>query len=39
MAMTPEELQILQRIEMQLASMHFYVVEYVRSKKRAGLSP
>ena len=38
MAMTPEELQILQRIENQLKSMPFYVVEYVRSKKRAGLS-
>lgn len=39
MAMTPEELQILQRIETQLTTMPFYVVEYVRSKKRAGLSP
>ncbi|WP_232336684.1 site-specific integrase [Planococcus lenghuensis] len=38
MAMTPEELQILQRIELQLTTMPFYVVEYVRSKKRAGLS-
>lgn len=38
MAMTPEELQILQRIENQLKTMPFYVVEYVRSKKRAGLS-
>lgn len=38
MAMTPEELQILQRIENQLKNMPFYVVEYVRSKKRAGLS-
>src|SRR5699024_6543633 len=39
MALTPEELQILQRIENQLKDMHFYVIEYVRSKKRAGLSP
>lgn len=39
MAMTPEELQVLQRIETQLTTMPFYVVEYVRSKKRAGLSP
>lgn len=38
MALTPEELQILQRIENQLKDMPFYVVEYVRSKKRAGLS-
>ena len=38
MAMTPEELQVLQRIENQLNNMPFYVVEYVRSKKRAGLS-
>ncbi|PSL40933.1 hypothetical protein B0H99_10365 [Planomicrobium soli] len=38
MALTPEELQILQRIENQLRDMPFYVVEYVRSKKRAGLS-
>lgn len=38
MAMTPEELQVLQRIEKQLKDMPFYVVEYVRSKKRAGLS-
>lgn len=38
MAMTPEELQILQRIENHLNNMPFYVVEYVRSKKRAGLS-
>lgn len=38
MALTPEELQILQRIENQLKGMPFYVVEYVRSKKRAGLS-
>jgi len=38
MAMTPEELQVLQRIENQLKTMPFYVVEYVRSKKRAGLS-
>src|SRR5690606_11106200 len=39
MALTPEELQILQRIENQLKDMPFYVIEYVRSKKRAGLSP
>ncbi|EIM06316.1 site-specific tyrosine recombinase XerS [Planococcus antarcticus DSM 14505] len=38
MALTPEELQVLQRIEKQLNDMPFYVVEYVRSKKRAGLS-
>lgn len=38
MAMTPEELQVLQRIENQLKNMPSYVVEYVRSKKRAGLS-
>lgn len=38
MAMTPEELQVLQRIENQLSTMPFYVVEYIRSKKRAGLS-
>lgn len=38
MAMTPEELQVLQRIEHQLKDMPFYVVEYIRSKKRAGLS-
>ncbi|AQQ55419.1 tyrosine recombinase XerS [Planococcus lenghuensis] len=38
MAMTPEELQVLQRIETQLTTMPFYVVEYIRSKKRAGLS-
>lgn len=38
MAMTPEELQVLQRIENQLKDMPFYVVEYIRSKKRAGLS-
>lgn len=38
MAMTPEELQVLQRIENQLNNMPFYVVEYVRSKKRSGLS-
>lgn len=38
MAMTPEELQILQRIENRLNTMPFYVVEYVRSKKQAGLS-
>ena len=38
MALTPEELQVLQRIEKQLKDMPFYVVEYVRSKKRAGLS-
>lgn len=38
MALTPEELQILQRIENQLKGMPFYVVEYIRSKKRAGLS-
>lgn len=38
MAMTPEELQVLQRIEHQLKAMPFYVVEYIRSKKRAGLS-
>lgn len=38
MALTPEELQILQRIENQLKDMPFYVVEYIRSKKRAGLS-
>ncbi|WP_223643620.1 tyrosine recombinase XerS [Planococcus sp. 4-30] len=38
MALTPEELQVLQRIEKQLKSTPFYVVEYVRSKKRAGLS-
>src|SRR5690606_20419804 len=38
MALTPEELQVLQRIENQLNDMPFYVVEYVRSKKRAGLS-
>lgn len=39
MTMTPEELRILQRIETQLETMPFYVAEYVRSKKRAGLSP
>ena len=39
MAMTPEELRVLQRIETQLETMPFYVAEYVRSKKRAGLSP
>lgn len=38
MALTPEELQVLQRIENQLKDMPFYVVEYIRSKKRAGLS-
>ena len=38
MALTPEELQVLQRIENQLKDIPFYVVEYVRSKKRAGLS-
>ncbi|EIM08334.1 site-specific tyrosine recombinase XerS [Planococcus antarcticus DSM 14505] len=38
MALTPEELQVLQRIEHQLKDMPFYVVEYIRSKKRAGLS-
>lgn len=38
MALTPEELQILQRIETHLKGMPFYVVEYIRSKKRAGLS-
>lgn len=38
MALTPKELQILQRIEHQLNDMPFYVVEYIRSKKRAGLS-
>ena len=38
MALTPEELQVLQRIEKQLKDMPFYVVEYIRSKKRAGLS-
>ncbi len=38
MALTPEELQILQRIEKQLKDMPFYVVEYIRSKKRAELS-
>ena len=29
MAMTPEELQVLQRIENQLSDMPFYVVEYI----------
>lgn len=29
---------ILQRIETQLKDKPFYVVEYIRSKKRAGLS-
>lgn len=38
MAMTPEELQVLQRVENHLKDMPFYVIEYVRSKKRAGLS-
>lgn len=38
MALTPEELQVLQRIETRLTHMPFYVVEYVRSKKRTGLS-
>lgn len=38
MALTPEELQVLQRIEKQLKNMPFYVVEYIRSKKRNGLS-
>lgn len=38
MAMTPEELQVIQRIENQLKSIPFYVVEYIRSKKRTGLS-
>ncbi|MGL3067074.1 MULTISPECIES: tyrosine recombinase XerS [Planococcus] len=38
MALTPEELQVLQRIEKQLKDMPFYVVEYIRSKKRNGLS-
>lgn len=38
MALTLEELQVLQRIENQLKDMPFYVVEYIRSKKRAGLS-
>ena len=38
MPLTPEKLQILQRIETHLKSVPFYVIEYVRSKKRAGLS-
>ena len=38
MALTPEELQVLRRIENQIKNMPFYVVEYIRSKKRAGLS-
>lgn len=38
MALTPEELQVLQRIDKQLNDIPFYVVEYIRSKKRAGLS-
>lgn len=38
MAMTPEELQVLQRIETHLNEMPFYIIEYIRSKKRAGLS-
>ena len=38
MALTPEELQVLQRIENQLKDMPFYVVEYIQSKKRVGLS-
>ncbi|MDQ0427188.1 site-specific recombinase XerD [Planomicrobium stackebrandtii] len=38
MALTPDELQVLQRIEHQLKDMPYYVVEYIRSKKRAGLS-
>lgn len=38
LAMTPEELQILERIERHLPTPPLYVTEYVRSKKRAGLA-